>query len=233
MRIEEHPSPNYGPRRDGGRPRLIVLHYTAMESAAAALARLSDPAAEVSAHYLIGREGAVWRLVAEEMRAWHAGAGAWGEVADVNSQSLGIELDNAGDAPFPAVQMRALEALLADLRARWAIEAKGVIAHSDMAPGRKHDPGPHFAWRRLALGGQSIWPVDIGTAPADMGRFQAASRRVGYRPPAGTAGWAAVLAAFRLRFRPDASGPLAPADVALMEALARDHPAVAPAAEGA
>ena len=208
----DHPSPNFGPRRDGLRPTLIVLHYTAMANAALALDRLCDPSAEVSAHYLIGVDGTLWRLVPEEMRAWHAGAGAWGGAGDVNSRSIGIELDNDGASPFPEGQMAALETLLDAVMARWAIHPAGVIAHSDMAPDRKGDPGPRFDWRRLALGGRAVWPE-----PGAPGDFLRDAARAGYPPDAGED---LVLAAFRLRFRPGAEGPLADADRALMAGLA-------------
>lgn len=121
-----------------------------MESSAAALDRLRDPGSEVSAHYLIDYSGEVMSLVAEEMRAWHAGVGAWGEVEDVNSHSIGIELQNTGAEPFPEPQMVALQGLLAGILGRWAISPAHVIGHSDCAPGRKVDPGPRFDWARLA-----------------------------------------------------------------------------------
>ena len=152
-----HPSPNAGPRRDGLRPELVVLHFTEMASAEAALARLCDPSAEVSAHYLIGRDGRLWHLVDEEMRAWHAGAGAWRGRGDVNSRSIGIELDNDGRSPFTQPLMARLERLLPGILTRWAIPARGVIAHSDMAPDRKVDPGARFDWQRLARAGVGRW----------------------------------------------------------------------------
>jgi N-acetylmuramoyl-L-alanine amidase len=215
----EAPSPNFGPRRDGARPDIVVIHYTGMESAEAALARLCDPAAEVSCHWLIAEDGRVWRLVDEALRAWHAGAGAWGDAGDVNSRSIGIELANpgplAGFPPFPEPQMAALERLLAGILGRWAIAPARVIAHSDMAPGRKIDPGPKFDWRRLARSGLAVWPEPEPVAGAcpDGEAFQAAAGRFGY--PAGPD----LLAAFRLRFRPHASGSLAAEDVALAEGL--------------
>lgn len=144
------PSPNFGTRRDCDRPWIVVLHYTAMESARAALDRLCDPAAEVSSHYLIAETGAVHSLVAEEMRAWHAGAGSWAGCEDVNSASIGIELDNDGSQPFAEAQMLALVELLKEITARWDIQPRNVIGHSDCAPGRKVDPGPMFDWARLA-----------------------------------------------------------------------------------
>jgi N-acetylmuramoyl-L-alanine amidase len=129
---------------------LVVLHYTAMQSADAAIERLCDPEFEVSAHYVIARNGHVTQLVAENQRAWHAGAGQWHGRDDINSRSIGIELDNTGAHPFPEPQMQALETLLNGILARWDIPPEGVIGHSDMAPGRKIDPGPHFDWGRLA-----------------------------------------------------------------------------------
>ncbi|MFC6759192.1 N-acetylmuramoyl-L-alanine amidase [Sulfitobacter porphyrae] len=149
-------SPNFGPRRNGLTPRLIVIHYTAMENAEAALTRLCDPQAEVSAHYLISNHGRTLQLVADEMRAWHAGAGEWAGQADINSRSIGIELDNRGCHPFSEPQMAALETLLKRLMARWDIPAAGVLGHSDIAPGRKSDPGPHFDWARLARQGLAL-----------------------------------------------------------------------------
>ncbi|MYM56584.1 N-acetylmuramoyl-L-alanine amidase [Thalassovita mangrovi] len=196
---------------------MIVLHYTAMVSAEAALERLCDPCTEVSAHYLIGEQGQLWQMVDEEMRAWHAGAGAWGGVRDVNSRSIGIELSNLGTHPFSEPQMAVLEALLPGIMARWQIPPERVIAHSDMAPERKCDPGPRFDWRRLAWQGLSVWP-DPG-APGD---FAADAARFGYA--VGDFGEAAVLNAFRDRFRPRATGALDDTDRALMAALAARFP---------
>ena len=120
-----------------------------MDSAQAALERLCDPVHEVSAHYLISSDGTLWQMVDEEHRAWHAGAGEWHGQTDINSRSVGIELDNAGNHPFSARQMEKLETLLPAIMKRWAIPPGGVIGHSDMAPGRKTDPGPRFDWQRL------------------------------------------------------------------------------------
>lgn len=208
-----HPSPNFGERRGGQRPELVVLHYTAMPDCQAALARLCDPLAEVSAHYLIDRDGTVLSLVDEKARAWHAGAGAWGGRDDVNSRSIGVELVNRGDEPFAARQMSALEALLQGILARWAIRPESVIGHSDMAPGRKADPGPRFDWRRLAQAGLSVWP-EPGDDAAD---FATSARRFGF-PDTDAA---LLLAAFRLRFRPWAKGPVDATDRALAADLAR------------
>ncbi len=212
-----HPSPNHGERRGRARPDLIVLHYTAMPSAEAALARLCDPQAEVSAHYLICTDGRLCHLVDEARRAWHAGAGAWGDVTDVNSRSIGIELANTGAQPFAETQMAALERLLEALMRRWAIRPERVIAHSDMAPGRKADPGPRFDWCRLARQGLSVWPRsdarEDGDLPGDLRRF-------GYpdAPPD------VLLAAFRLRFRPWVTGPVTRADRVQARDLASRFP---------
>ncbi|MCR8546678.1 N-acetylmuramoyl-L-alanine amidase [Salipiger sp. P9] len=214
-----HPSDNFGPRRLGVRPDLVVLHYTAMECAEAARDWLCDPASNVSAHYVLGRHGTCWQLVREDMRAWHAGLGAWGSVEEVNSRSIGIEIANTGFEPFPEPQMAALETLLAGILARWGIPPDRVIGHSDMALGRKIDPGPRFDWARLARRGLAIRPQ--AAAPGD---FHADARRFGYvftedQHPA-------LLTAFRARFRPGADGPLDTADRAIMAGLAARSPAV-------
>ena len=215
--IEQYPSPNCGARRDDARPDMIVLHYTAMETAEAARDRLCDPAAEVSSHYLIAENGYAWQLVPEEQRAWHAGAGQWGDVTDVNSRSIGIELANCADHPFPEPQMAALECLLAQIMARWHIAPERVIGHSDMSIGRKSDPGPRFDWRRLALRGLSVWPETGGCA----GDFLTDARAFGYSADHGVE---ALLAAVRMRFRPWASGPLDDTDCAILHDLASRYP---------
>ena len=197
-----HPSPNHGDRR-GFAPELVVIHYTGMASCAEARARLCDPLAEVSAHWLIAEDGATEALVPEDRRAWHAGAGSWQGREDVNSRSIGIELANPGDRPFPEPQMAALEHLLAAIMARHGIGPARVIAHSDMAPGRKIDPGARFDWRRLALQGLSIWPEPGSEAP--LGQALGAIGYPEVEPQT-------RLAAFRLRFRPWAKGEEGPGD---------------------
>ncbi|MEM1431475.1 MAG: N-acetylmuramoyl-L-alanine amidase [Pseudomonadota bacterium] len=216
------PSPNFGARRLGAAPRLIVLHYTAMHSAEAARDWLCAPTSQVSAHYLIGRQGALWHLVEEEARAWHAGAGAWGGITDVNSASIGIEIDNPGDAPFPEPAMARLEALLPVIMGRWRIGASGVIGHSDCAPGRKIDPGARFDWRRLALGGLAVWP-EAGSDPG--AGLAPLLQRAGYTADATLD---AKLHAFRSRFRPGVTGAPDATDRALLAALA-----AAPGIDGA
>lgn len=214
-------SPNHEPRRLGARPDLVVIHYTAMTSHDEALARLCDPEAEVSAHWLISGSGAVTGLVPEDLRAWHAGEGRWGGVSDVNSRSIGIELYNRGDHPFAGPQMAALEELLGEIMARWSIRPERVIGHSDMAPGRKDDPGPRFDWRRLAQHGLSVWPERGQAPPVSSSGFDDLARRFGYTAEASHE---LRLRAFRLRFRPRAHGPVEAADMALIADLAARFP---------
>ena len=125
-----------------------------MEDPVAARDWLCREEAQVSAHYVVAADGTVWQLVDEAMRAWHAGAGSWGPVTDVNSRSIGIEIVNSGTTPFSARQMDAVEALLSDISKRHGIPPERIIAHSDMTPGRKIDPGPRFDWARLERGGR-------------------------------------------------------------------------------
>ncbi|MEX0310301.1 MAG: N-acetylmuramoyl-L-alanine amidase [Tateyamaria sp.] len=205
-----HPSPNCGPRRDGLRPTHVVLHYTAMATAEEAIDRLCDPSAEVSAHYVICKTGRVTQLVPEGLRAWHAGAGEWDGLTDVNSRSIGIELDNDGRGSFSSALMHSLEALLAHILTAWNIPPAHVIGHSDMAPGRKFDPGPHFDWERLeALQLAGHRGKDPGPEDPDLDRFAQLARRVGYTADVDAH---TLLAAVRLRYRPFATGPIAPED---------------------
>ena len=219
------PSPNFGPRRDGLRPHLVVIHFTGMGLCDEALDRLCAPEHEVSAHYLIARDGRLYRLVAEDQRAWHAGRGSWGGLDDINSRSIGIELDNTGAYPFSAPLMDRLEALLTGLLARWEIPPEGVIGHQDFAPTRKWDPGPRFDWQRLARRGLAVWPEDtpgpIAADRPDEAAFLEAARVFGYPVEAGLD---PVLGAFRARFRPWATGPLDGADLAAVRDLAARFP---------
>lgn len=145
-------SPNHNARRLGP-PDMVVIHYTGMVSADAARARLTDPAGQVSAHWLIDLDGRTESLVAEDRRAWHAGVSSWEGERDVNSRSIGIELVNRGHEhgyhPFPEPQMAALERLLVGIAARWGVPPGNVVGHEHVAPVRKVDPGEKFDWRRL------------------------------------------------------------------------------------
>lgn len=210
MRIIDRASPNLGKRRDGLTPRFVVLHYTAMADAETAIARLCDPDAEVSAHYVICKSGAVTRLVPEALRAWHAGAGEWQGFDDMNSRSIGIELDNDGQSPFTFALMDALETLLGEILIRWSIPPAHVIGHSDMAPGRKFDPGPWFDWVRLeAKGLAGLRGYDAGPQDATLPQFADLARQAGYTARVDDA---TMLAAVRLRYRSFATGPLCPED---------------------
>ncbi len=211
-------SPNFGPRHDGLRPELVVLHYTAMESCEAACRALCDPEREVSAHYLISEAGEVTQLVDEEMRAWHAGAGEWGGRGDVNSRSIGIEISNTGFAPFAARQMDALEDLLAGILIRWDIPPEGVIGHSDMAPGRKIDPGPRFDWQRLSRQGLSVWPTKNPVEGHDPSWFREFADTFGYPTNIPDD---LLLSTFRLRFRPGMTGPIDARDMQMIQDLAK------------
>lgn len=233
MECLAHPSPNFGERRNGARPDMVVLHYTAMQSAEAALERLCDNTVEVSSHYLIGRDGRCWHLVDETHRAWHAGAGSWGGRADVNSYSIGIELDNDGSAPFSEPLMSTLEALLPGILGRWSIPSHRVIGHSDMAPGRKIDPGGRFDWDRLSRSALACWPQasaagegalvpEVAAPPEKLhAALHASLSAFGYPTEVPTP---VLLATFRSRFRPWANGAIDTTDLALAEALARRFP---------
>lgn len=214
VRIVERPSPNHGPRPTGAAVDMLVLHYTGMASAAAALERLCDPRAEVSAHYLIDEFGLVYRLVPEERRAWHAGVACWAGERDVNGRSIGIELANPGHdlgyPDFPPAQMDALIALARGILLRHPIPPQRVLGHCDVAPRRKMDPGEKFDWPALARAGIGLWPdggADAGDPldHADIGAVQRALAQFGYDVAAtGTEDeqTATVLRAFQRHFRP-------------------------------
>ncbi|MBI2584397.1 MAG: N-acetylmuramoyl-L-alanine amidase [Rhodospirillales bacterium] len=181
---------------------MLVLHYTGMESAAAALERLCDPTAKVSAHYFIDEDGQVTALVDEGKRAWHAGVASWRGEADVNGRSIGIELVNPGHEfgyrDFPDVQMRALEKLAAAILERHPIPPRNVVGHADVAPARKTDPGERFDWRHLADKGIGLWPKHAAPVDADADRVCAMLARYGYD----TGDIAAAITAFQRHFRP-------------------------------
>ena len=153
MKITQHPSPNFNERAPDKPLDMIIIHYTDMTSAEAALNRLSDPEAQVSAHYLISKDGEIYQLVDDSKRAWHAGVSEWEEETDINSRSIGIELDYPGHsnglAPYPEVQIQSLIHLCKEIQNRYRIPKSRIIGHEDVAPGRKIDPGPHFPWIQL------------------------------------------------------------------------------------
>ncbi|MDR1935668.1 MAG: N-acetylmuramoyl-L-alanine amidase [Candidatus Accumulibacter sp.] len=187
VRVEA--SPNF----DARRPNLVVLHHTSNSNLDKALATLTDPGRKVSAHYLVGRDGQIVRLVDEKERAWHAGASWWGGNTDINSASIGIELDNDGFEPFADAQIDALLGLLADVLQRYDIPGANVVGHADVAPGRKTDPSDRFPWRRLAGHGFGLW-CDEPLPPAPEGfDLTLALAALGYSPAAPEASRQAFL----------------------------------------
>ena len=201
--MRDHPSPNFSDRALS--VSMVVLHYTGMETAEAAIERLCDPEAQVSAHYVVKENGDILRLVPEEKRAWHAGRSSWRGETDVNSASIGIEIVNPGHefgyVPFPKAQMDALIPLLADIVDRHGIDRRNVVGHSDVAPARKQDPGELFDWARLGKVGLALCrPAKSLTDPgwSDSG-FLVALERFGYD----VSDAAAAVAAFQRRFRPE------------------------------
>jgi N-acetylmuramoyl-L-alanine amidase len=198
MQLRHRTSPNHNERL---RPlSMLVLHYTGMETAAAAIDRLCDPAAEVSAHYVVEEDGSIWSLVPEERRAWHAGLSFWRGETDVNSASIGIEIVNPGHEfgyrSFPEPQMAAVEVLASGIVSRHGIAPWNVVGHSDVAPRRKEDPGELFDWPRLARVGVGLWPESAPQAPSADPRGDLA--RIGYE----TEDLQATVTAFQRRFRP-------------------------------
>lgn len=207
LRAIDRFSPNHGPRPEPGRIDMLVLHYTGMTTAAAALERLCDPVARVSAHYVVEENGVIWRLVPESRRAFHAGVSCWAGESDLNAVSLGIEIVNPGHEwgyrRFPEAQMASVEALCAELISRHSIPAHRVVGHSDIAPNRKADPGELFDWPRLARAGIGIWPPANASEPAretDRAQSLADLAAIGYCAAKQSLGSAVM--AFQRRFRP-------------------------------
>jgi len=191
------PSPNFNER---AKPvSLIVLHYTGMATGQAALDRMRDPDARVSAHYMVEEDGRVFRLVDEHKRAWHAGVSEWAGETDINSISIGVEIVNGGHdfglPDYPQTQIDAVISLTNEIMKRHDVPAHRVVGHSDIAPGRKQDPGEKFPWRQLAEAGCSIWTA--GSAAHGDAIKQLAKMGYGF-----AAGEAATIEAFQRRFRP-------------------------------
>jgi len=209
------PSQNYGERR----AQLIVLHFTGENSVQNSLKTLRTGNSEgpVSAHYLIGGDGHIYQLVADSMRAWHAGEGRWGTISDVNSASIGIELDNDGQTPFAPAQISSLLRLLTDLTDRLRIPRTQVIGHEDFAPTRKNDPGPLFPWKQLADAGFGMWPQGpLADPPPDFDPWMALDV-IGYPPD----DHAAVVRAFHHHFRGMDGDTLDADDLRILYALTR------------
>lgn len=211
--------------QDERRPVLVVIHFTDQDSVGQSLdtLRSRNRGGPVSAHYLIGRDGERFQLVSDARRAWHGGAGRWGTITDVNSASIGIELDNDGHSPFPDAQIDSLLVLLEDLSTRLRIPRSQVVGHSDVAPARKVDPGPMFPWKRLAEAGFGLWPPgDTPPAPPGFDPWLAL-QAIGYSldDPA------AAVRAFRHRFRASEGTELDADDLRILYALTRPPQAAA------
>ena len=235
VEMEKRPSANFDQRPGGRAPDMLLLHYTGMESAEAALTRLADPASKLSAHYLIDEDGTSYQLVDEDRRAWHAGVAHWAGETDINGCSIGIELQNPGHEfgyrAFPEAQMEALVALAVDIVARHAIPAGRVLGHSDVAPGRKDDPGELFDWRFLAGKGVGLWPDNefaCGEALqlSDRDAVRAMQQKLsdfGYGIPltgAYCTGTRAVVTAFQNHWRQDAvTGDVDGGTLAVLDSL--------------
>ena len=208
-------SPNFDERR----PDFVIIHHTSDDTAEQALRTLTDPLRAVSAHYLVGRDGTITQLVDERKRAWHAGESRWGSDTDINSASIGIELDNDGDEPFPDAQISALLALLADIEQRYHIPAANFLGHADVAPRRKTDPSRYFPWKTLAEHGFGLWcepPFPTSPMPVDASlELQA----LGYD----VSDLDAAIRAFKLHFVPDDASPLLTArDLDLLHCLLQE-----------
>jgi len=217
--VDLRESPNHDARLAGVSVDILLLHYTGMQTADAALDRLCDPSAKVSCHWFVDEDGRVTQLVAEDRRAWHAGVSCWAGETDINARSIGVEIVNPGHEfgyrDFPDIQIDAVIALCRDVLGRHAIAPQRVLAHSDVAPERKQDPGERFPWARLHVAGIGHWvapaPISDGKVigPGDSGEDVAALQRdlAGYGYPVavtGTcdAGTSSVVTAFQRHFRP-------------------------------
>lgn len=205
--IRDEPSPNVDERPTGCAVDCLILHYTGMKTADDALERLCDPAAKVSAHFMIDEDGRIIRLVDETRRAWHAGVSSWRGRERLNDCSIGIEIVNPGHEwgyqPFTEAQYRALEWLCPRLMKRFAIPRQRVLAHSDIAPDRKEDPGELFDWQRLAASGIGVWPEDGEGAPRSVEVAIRQLHEIGYSLPNPGDDRSIVrrLVAFQRRFR--------------------------------
>ena len=199
---------------------MLILHYTGMASGAAALTRLRDPAAKVSAHYLVEEDGRVFAMVEEGRRAWHAGISHWRGSAGLNGRSIGIEVVNPGHEhgyrPFPVLQMVAVVELCLAVLGRHPIPACNVLAHSDVAPDRKQDPGELFDWEGLAANGIGLWPIQDGPPEGDPRDLLA---RIGYRSDLPLA---VLLTAFQRHWRQEqVDGQADPGTLARLQSVAR------------
>lgn len=228
--MRHQPSPNHDARPGDQAVDLLVLHYTGMQSAAAAISRLCDPVAAVSCHYVVEEDGTLWQLVPEERRAWHAGVSFWRGHEVLNGRSIGVEIVNPGHEwgyrPFPAAQMAAVTRLCQGILARHPIPPRNVVGHSDVAPDRKEDPGELFDWPGLAAAGVGLWPdftSAVPEGPVDVARLWRDLAAFGYPVRAGAADDPAqrgiLLRAFQRHWRPGLVDGLPDAETAARAAL--------------
>ena len=217
------PSKNFDERR----PVVIVLHYTEQDSVEQSLdtLRSRNSGGRVSSHYLLGKDGKTYQLVSDAKRAWHAGAGSWGAITDVNNASIGIEIDNDGKSPFPDAQIDSLIVLLRDLTTRLRIPPTQIIGHSDLAPTRKIDPGPLFPGKRLHDAGFGLWPADATQDPPAGFDPWLALQAIGYS----TDNRADTVRAFHHRFRGMEGTELDAQDLRILHALTRTADTTPPA----
>ena len=236
LAVRDLPSPNQDDRPAGAPIDTLILHYTGMQTAQAAIDRLRDPAARVSSHYVVDEDGTVLRLVPEVRRAFHAGVSHWRGKTELNGCSIGIEIVNPGHEwgyrDFPVLQLAAVCDLCLAILSRHAIPARNIVAHSDVAPDRKEDPGEKFGWEDLARNGVGLWPIgvrDLGIgAPVrdalGLRGVRAALGHIGYHvAPEGALDPAlsTVLRAFQRHWRPEAvTGQADEGTVARLEAVA-------------
>lgn len=217
--MKQRRSPNFGPRAEGAAIDMIILHYTGMPDAEAAVSWLVNPASQVSSHYVVFEDGQVYQLVEDTQRAWHAGVSYWAGETDINSRSIGIEIVNPGHEfgyrGFPEAQIDALIALTRDLVSRFGVPMERILGHSDVAPDRKQDPGELFPWERLAEEGLGIWTrpapivagpiLQLGDRSAAVRELRAEFSRFGYRAGHSEefdAELEAIVTAFQRHFRP-------------------------------
>lgn len=236
MKLIERPSPNFN-ERPVSTVDMLVIHYTGMRTCAQAVARLTDAASKVSAHYTVDEDGTLYRHVPEHLRAWHAGVSSWRGLADVNARSIGIEIVNPGHEfgyrAFPDTQIEAVIALAKGIVGRHPIPARNVVGHSDVAPARKTDPGELFPWKRLGGAGLGLWvdlkvdsslePLSAGAVGDRVGDLQGQLVQFGYGlPVTGTfdADTETVVSAFQRHFRPSNFDGVADAETqSLLRAL--------------
>ena len=235
--MRDLPSPNHNARPAGMPIDTLVLHYTGMTDTQAALDLLRDPVAEVSCHYLVETDGTVWRMVPEDRRAWHAGVSYWRGRTGLNDRSIGIEIANPGHShgypAFPVLQLAVVCDLCLEILSRHAIAARDVVAHSDIAPDRKDDPGEKFDWAGFAEAGIGLWPrgaPDLGASgvvrdAATLREVRAALGFIGYRVAAEGGldpALSTVLRAFQRHWRPEAvTGQADIGTLARLSAVAR------------